>query len=169
MMTTSRPARLVAFGSLFLSIIFACLTILLGRWSGFFAVFATGFFFVAAALIWLVLLIQFYQRQLAEQEKLDMTGLTGDNRTDKIFQAKGEQAQLFAVAQKRLQIFEKWFLPVFSALIAVYQVAMGLFLLRGVSDSSPAVARQPLLCAVSMAAIFFVSFLISKYATGMST
>ena len=169
MITTSRPARMVAFGALFLSIIFAIITILLGRWSGFFAVYSVGFFFVASALIWLVLLIQFYQRQLAEQEKLDMTGLAGDNRTDKIFQAKGEQAQLFAVAQKRLDIFEKWFLPIFAIFIALYQIGIGLFLLKGIGNSNPVVGREPLLCAVSLAAIFFVSFLISKYATGMST
>ena len=67
MMTTSRPARLVAFGSLFLSIIFAVITILLGRWSDFFSVYAAGYFFAAAALIWLVLLIQFYQRSPIQQ------------------------------------------------------------------------------------------------------
>jgi regulator of protease activity HflC (stomatin/prohibitin superfamily) len=142
--------------------------VLLGQWSGFVAIYSAGFVSLGAALIWLVLLIQFHQRNLAEQEKLDMSALAGDHRTDKIFQAKGEQSQLFAVAQKRLAILEKWFLPVFSFLIAAYQVAIGLYLLKAVPNSNSAIGKQPLLCAVCMVAIAFVSFLLSRYATGMS-
>jgi regulator of protease activity HflC (stomatin/prohibitin superfamily) len=142
--------------------------VLLGQWSGFVAIYSAGFVSLGAALIWLVLLIQFHQRNLAEQEKLDMSALAGDHRTDKIFHAKGEQSQLFAVAQKRLAILEKWFLPVFSFLIAAYQVAIGLYLLKAVPNSNPAIGKQPLLCAVCMVAIAFVSFLLSRYATGMS-
>jgi len=167
-MTTSRPAKLVAIVSLILSVIFFVIMVPLGRWSGFVAIYSAGFVSLGAALIWLVLLIQFHQRNLAEQEKLDMSALAGDHRTDKIFHAKGEQSQLFAVAQKRLAILEKWFLPVFSFLIAAYQVGIGLYLLKAVPNSNSAVGKQPLLCAVCMVAIAFVSFLLSRYATGMS-
>ena len=168
MTTSSRPAKLVAVVSLIIGIIFFVITILIGKWSGFVAIYSASFVSLGAALIWLVLLIQFHQRNLAEQEKLDMSALAGDHRADKIFQQKGEQSQLFAVAQKRLAIFEKWFLPVFSFLIAAYQAAIGLYLLKAVSDSNSAVGKQPLLCAVCMVAIAFVSFLLSRYATGMS-
>jgi len=168
MTTSSRPAKLVAVVSLILSVIFFVIMVLLGQWSGFVAIYSAGFVSLGAALIWLVLLIQFHQRNLAEQEKLDMSALAGDHRTDKIFHAKGEQSQLFAVAQKRLAILEKWFLPVFSFLIAAYQVAIGLYLLKAVPNSNPAIGKQPLLCAVCMVAIAFVSFLLSRYATGMS-
>jgi membrane protease subunit HflK len=168
MTTSSRPAKLVAIVSLILSVIFFVIMVPLGRWSGFVAIYSAGFVSFGAALIWLVLLIQFHQRNLAEQEKLDMSALAGDHRTDKIFQAKGEQSQLFAVAQKRLAILEKWFLPVFSFLIAAYQVVIGLYLLKAIPNSNPAIGKQPLLCAVCMVAIAFVSFLLSRYATGMS-
>jgi regulator of protease activity HflC (stomatin/prohibitin superfamily) len=169
MTTSSRPAKLVAVVSLFLSILFFVITFLIGRWSGFVSIYAISFFILAAALIWLVLFIQFHQRNLAEQERLDMSALAGDQKAGKIFQQKGEQAQLFAVAQKRLEILEKWFLPIFSGIIAAYQVAIGLYLLRAVSDSNPAIGKQPLLCAVCMTAVAFVGFLISRYATGLSS
>jgi membrane protease subunit HflK len=120
------------------------------------------------ALIWLVLLLQFHQRNLAEQEKLDMSALAGEHRADKLFQQKSEQAQLFAVAQKRLAILEKWFLPIFSFVIAAYQVAIGLYLLKCVSNSNYELGKQPLVCAVCLVAVAFVSFLLSRYATGMS-
>ncbi|MBN2020164.1 MAG: hypothetical protein JW749_08065 [Sedimentisphaerales bacterium] len=169
MTTPSRPARVVAVGALLLSVFLFIFTLLLGRWSGFFAVYASSYFFLASALIWLVLLIQFHQRTLAEQEKFDMFELASQSKEGKIFIQKGEQAQLFAVAQKRLVTFEKWFIPVFSVIIAVYEAAIGLFLLKGVADSGSAVGKQPLLCMVWMAGFAFASFLLSKYATGMST
>ena len=65
---------------------------------------------------------------------------------------------MFSIAQKRLAILEKWFLPIFSFLIAAYQAGIGLYLLKGVSDSNPAIGKQPLLCAVCMVAVAFVMF-----------
>jgi regulator of protease activity HflC (stomatin/prohibitin superfamily) len=43
------------------------------------------------------------------------------------------------------------------------------YLLKAVSLTNPAIGKQALLCAVIMAALCFVSFLVSRYATGMST
>ncbi len=168
MTTSSKPAKLVAIVSLVLSIIFFIITILIGRWSGFVAIYSSSFVMLCAAIIWLVLVIQFHQRNLAEQEKLDMSSFAGDQRADKIFQSQGEQSQLFAVAEKRLKILEKWFLPIFSLFIAAYQAVIGVYLLGGISYSNPALGKQPLVCAVCMVAVAFVSFLLSRYATGMS-
>jgi membrane protease subunit HflK len=169
MTASSKPARAAALGSLVIGILFFVVSFLIGRWSNFFAVYAVSYFFLGAVLIELVLLIQFHQRYLAEQEKLDMVELSKEQRADKIFQQKGEQAQLFAVAQRRLEIFEKWFLPVFAVMIAVYQGAIGVYLLKAVSQSNPAFGQQALLCAVVMITLAFVSFLVSRYATGMSS
>jgi regulator of protease activity HflC (stomatin/prohibitin superfamily) len=168
MTASSRPAKHVAAAALVISVIFFVAAFLIGRWSGFFAIFASSFLLLTSVLVWLVLLIQFHQRNLAEQERLDMSALTAEQEAGRIFQQKGEQAQLFAVAQKRLAILEKWFLPVFSTIIAAYQAAIGLYLLRAVSNSNPDAGKQPLLCAVIMIAVAFVSFLVSRYATGMS-
>jgi regulator of protease activity HflC (stomatin/prohibitin superfamily) len=118
--------------------------------------------------VWFVLLVQFHQRSLAEQEKLDMSQLAKGQRDAAIFEAKGERATLFAVAQRRLRMLEKWFLPIFSVIIAAYEIAIGLYLLNTVSAPSDVVSERPLLVAIGMIAIAFVSFLISRYATGMS-
>ena len=90
-----------------MSVVSFTATLLVGRWSGFFAVSATGWLILSAALIWLVLVIQFHQRTLAEQEKLDIGQLAKGEQSSAIFQAKSERATLFAVAQRRLQILEK--------------------------------------------------------------
>ena len=98
--------------------------------AGFFAISAAGWFILYVALIWFVLCIQFYQRSLAEQEKLDLSRLAGSEQDATIFQAKSEHEDLFSVAQGRLKILEKWFIPIFSAIIALYQIIVGLIILK---------------------------------------
>jgi len=171
MTTSSKRPEHTALVSLILSVLFFGIIFFLGRWSNCFAISAISWFLLSAALIWLVLVIQFHQRALAEQEKLDMGQLARDEKTAAIFQAKGERAALFAVAQHRLQILEKWFIPIFSAIIAAYQTGIGLYLLRAIQGGAEVEvkpASSGLLCAVFLTAIAFVSFLVSRYATGLS-
>jgi len=165
--SSKRPIH-VALVSLILSIIFFGITFFLGRWSGFFAVSAVSWLILSVAFIWFVLCLQFYQRSLADQEKLDAGQLVRDKESSAIFQAGSERATLFSAAQRRLEIFEKWFIPIFSALIAVFQIGIGLSLLNAVGAAAENELKQPLLCGICMMAIAFISFLISRYATGMS-
>jgi membrane protease subunit HflK len=169
MATSSKRAEHVSLTSLILSVIFFGITFFVGRGSGFFAVSALGWLILATALVWFVLFIQFHQRSLAEQEKLDMSQLTAGKKDAAIFQAETEQATLFAVAQRRLRMLEKWFIPIFSVIIALYQIALGLYLWKGASVASDVESERPLLVAIGMTAIAFVSFLISRYATGLSS
>ncbi len=168
MTVSSKRPEHIAIVSLILSVIFFGIAFFLGRWSGFFAVSAISWLILSSTLIWLVLCVQFHQRSLAEQEKLDMGKLVKDEKTSAIFQASGERADLFATTQKHLQILERWFIPIFSTLIAAYQLGLGLYLLKPVLGGIEGDSKQPLLCAIGMTAIAFVSFLISRYATGMS-
>ena len=165
--SAKRPVH-VALVSLALSVVFFGIAFFLGRWSGFAAISAVGWMNLSVALIWLVLCLQFHQRALAEQEKLDASQLTKDQGTSTIFQAGSERATLFYAAQRRLQIFEKWFIPIFAGIIAAYQIAIGSYLLSTTQGAVESALKQPLLCSICMTAIAFVSFLISRYATGMS-
>ena len=168
MTISSKSAERTACVSLILSVVFFFVTFFVGRWAGVFAVYAASWLILSAASVWFVLCLQFHQRSLAEQEKLDMSQLAKGEQDSTIFRAGDEQASMFAVAQRRLQLLEKWFLPFFSATIAIYQIGIGLYLLKTVAavvDISP---KQPLICAICMTAIAFVSFLVSRYATGMS-
>jgi len=168
MTTLSKRAEYIAWASLTLSVIFFGVAFFLGRWSGFFAVSAVGWQILGAALVWLVLAIQFHQRALAEQERLDLGQLAKDEKAAAIFQAKGERATLFVAAQRRLDILEKWFMPVFSGLIASYEIAIGWYMLKNMPGIDGGGTQQPLVCAIVLTAVAFVSFLMSRYATGMS-
>src|SRR3972149_48215 len=167
-MTSKRPEH-VAWASLVLSVVFFGVTFLIGRWSGFFAVSAISWLSLSAVLIWVVLAIQFHQRSLAEQESLDLSRLGDDEQASTIFQGRSERAAMFAAAQRRLAILEKWFMPIFSAVIAAYEITVGLLLIRSIPNITEFRLSPPfLLCAVYMTAVAFVGFLISRYATGMS-
>ncbi len=167
MTISSKRAEYVAVASLILSIIFFILALLLGRWSGFLALYAGSWLIFNAVLIWLALLIQFHQRALAEQEKLDISQMKKTQKDSDIFEQESEKQSVFNIAQKRLQLLEKWFLPVFAGIIAAYQIVIGFYLLR-VALLPDVQIQQPLLCAIVATAIAFVSFLFSRYATGMS-
>jgi len=169
MTISSKRAARLGLLAFVLSVIFSVGAYFVSKWSGSFAIYSLSWMLLSSSFIWLLLIIQFHQRSLAEQEKLDMDQLTRTDDSSTIFQARTEQSTLFAVAQKRLQIFEKWLLPVFSGLIAAYQIIVGIYLIRSVRAAIEGVeVKQPLGCALAMTVIAFVSFLISRYATGMS-
>lgn len=166
---SSKRAEYVALTALALSIVFFVVVWVAGALSNSFAVSALSWQILGGALVWLVLVVLFHQRSLAEQEKLDMAQLSRSEHGDTIFQGGGEQAELFAVAGKRLIILEKWFVPIFGVLIAVYQIMIGVYLFHKASVPVDTELKHPQLIAVFMIFVAFVGFLISRYATGMST
>jgi len=168
MAISSRSAKQLSLAAFVFSVVVFVITLLVGRWSGFFAISSVGWMALSAVLIWFVLCLQFHQRSLAEQEKLDSGQLADSDKASAIFEGKDERTALFAVAGRRLQLLEKWFLPLFSVIIAAYQLSVGLYLLTVIPAGADIGAREPLLCAVCMTAIAFVGFLISRYAMGMS-
>jgi membrane protease subunit HflK len=171
MVLSSNRARNLSIGLLSAGSFFFIATLILGTWSGFSAISFIGFYLLATALICFVLLIQFQLRTLAEQEKLDTTQLGGEGKSGTIFAEQGKQPELFAIAQKRLALFEKWFIAMLAAIIAAYQISLGIVLLNRLRSTVPeeVVIRQPLLCAVFLITIAFAAFLLSRYATGLST
>ena len=90
MIVSSKRPKNVALFSFIISIFFFGIAYFLGRWSEFFAISALSWFILYVALIWFVLCIQFYQRSLAEREKLDLNQLARAEQSSTIFQAKSE-------------------------------------------------------------------------------
>jgi regulator of protease activity HflC (stomatin/prohibitin superfamily) len=168
MAVSSKRAEKVAWFALLMSVIFFVVTLVVSIWSGYLAIYATAWLGLSAVLIWFILLIQFQLRRLAEQEKLDMSQLAKQAESTTIFQGSPGKADLFAVAQKRLAIFEKWFVPGFSAVIAIYQVLIGLYLVNKVLLPGSSLGTKPLYCSAYIIVIAFMSFLTSRFATGMS-
>ena len=168
--TEYKKAAFVCLMALILSVIFFPTCFILSRFTGVYALFALSWQILGAVLIWAVLAIQFYQKALAEQERLDIAQLAQSSGSDTIFEAQKTSSGLFAVAQNRLRIFEKWFLPIFSVFIALYQIVIGVYLLRvTIQGRAYWEMKFLLLGAVLASAIAFASFLLSLYATGLAS
>jgi regulator of protease activity HflC (stomatin/prohibitin superfamily) len=124
---------------------------------------------LSGAMVWLLLLIQFFNRFQAEQEKLDKSRLSSALQQDTIFTGGAGRASIFEQAQKRQAFFEKWILPIGGVVIALVEIAIGLLAIRKFAGLIEWKAQNPLLGAILMTLIAFISFLISRYATGMSS
>ena len=169
MNVSSKSAELLSLTASVLSISFFIATWLIGGMTECFTIIALSWQIFAGVIVWLVLVILFHQRNLAEREKLDMAQLARSKSVDTIFQGNADRTALFAVAQKRLATLEKWFIPIFSVIIAIYQIAMGLFLLKELTGRINLEFKSSPLAAIFMVIIAFISFLFSRYATGMSS
>lgn len=170
MNTTSRRAEYVALAGLVFSVLFYITVTIFGFRTDALAVWGFGWFILASLLVWLVLLFTFHLRSLAEQEKLDMAQLASSDKGETIFQGGADRQALLHVAGGRLKVFEKWFIPSFSILIAVYEIAIGLYLFFSVKSEDFVVGQvnNSQLAAIFMVMVAFLSFLISRYATGLS-
>ena len=169
MKVSSKRAELSALTAGVLSFIFFIITWVVGAWFKTFAVTALSFQILGGVLIWGVLVVLFHQRSLAEREKLDMAQLAkSDDDQATIFASGADRSALFAVAQRRLVILEKWFIPIFAIVIAAYEISVGFYLVGQVGNALELEVKNPGLAGVFMAAIAFVTFLLSRYTTGMS-
>jgi regulator of protease activity HflC (stomatin/prohibitin superfamily) len=169
MADSSQRAFYVSLFGLVLSLLFFIAALLLGALLSCPTLYVFSWQILSTFLIWLVLLIQFYHRHRAEQEKLDLAELKRAREKHTIFEGSEGRLELFAVAQKRLEWVEKWLLPIWGVLVAVGQVVLGFFLIRFVSGpAKDYTLRSPLLGAAILVLLSFFSFLISRYATGLS-
>ncbi|HOT73276.1 MAG TPA: SPFH domain-containing protein [Anaerohalosphaeraceae bacterium] len=170
MADSSQRAVYVSLFGLILSLIFFLSSLVLGALLASPTLYVFSWQVLSTFLIWLVLLIQFYHRYRAEQEKLDLAELKRAREKQTIFEGTDERLELFAVAQKRLEWVEKWFLPISGVLIAIGQIIMGILLIRFISGpAKDFTLRSPLLGAAFLVLLSFFSFLISRYATGLSS
>jgi modulator of FtsH protease HflK len=168
MTLTSKRAKQVAIAGLATSLIFFVVIFIVSLMSQTFAVSALAWQILSTVLVWFLLVVQFHQRVLAEQEKLDIAQLARSTEAGTIFQAGSDRAALFAEAQKRLDVLEKWFVPSFGIVIALYLLGMGILDLTKIRVGMEYSPKNPSLALVFVTIVSFLSFLISRYATGMS-
>ncbi len=164
----SKKAEIMSLTCLALSVGLMVLSWILGIVCREFAINEFAWFNGTAILVWLVLAVYLHLRSMAEQEKMDLAEGESSERSDTIFQASREQQDLFAVAQRRLAFFEKWFLPSLSILIAIYLISISSLNLYRITKFEAFEVNKPQLGAVLMVCSAFVSFLMSRVAIGMS-
>ena len=168
---SSKRAEYISLIALGLSVAFFVIAMLIGFFSGALAAAFLGWQILSGVMIWCVLVIQFHQQSLAEREKLDAAQLEKSSTSDTIFQSDANRTAMFAAAQKQLALLEKWFIPIFGILIAVFQIGMGIFSFYKVKAVGTLMIelQSPQLHAFFLVMIAFVSFLFSRLAAGTSS
>ncbi|MCK5175917.1 MAG: hypothetical protein KAR47_21160, partial [Planctomycetes bacterium] len=167
---SSKRAEYVALTAGLLSILFFAASLFIAGLSRAHAVAFLGWQILGGALIWFVLTIVFHQRSLAEREKRDMTLAEKDRVSETIFQSSSNRQAMFTTAQRQLEVMEKYFMPAFSLIIATYHIVVGWLCLSRYMDPTRVGdnLNNALLYSIFIALIAFVSFLFSRYATGLS-
>ncbi|KPK77044.1 MAG: hypothetical protein AMJ79_04635 [Phycisphaerae bacterium SM23_30] len=183
MKLSARRAELLSLAALLLQALFFLLTLFISYRTGSPAVRVEAWHFLGGTGIWLILLLQFHQRRMAEEERLDAEQyrrLHREGKDTSVFEGKMIEEELH-VAGRRLVWLEKYLLAVFGVFISVYHLAMGIWLYIGLTPTDAEAAGQAagraselapgevlLSAAAFLVGMALVSFLISRYAVGMS-
>lgn len=178
-MTTQRPerrARTVALAGLAFQILLSVFFAILWSWGQTAGLRALMLLSAIGNAVWLFLVMVCQQRVLVQEEKFETEQLRRERAaaggTDAIFDVADEELLL---ARRRLQWMYRWMLPSFSILIILLLALAGLLGWKwsiGQSLSSeawPTISEDKvhLLFFMTLGAAF-VSFLFSRYATGMA-
>lgn len=167
MKTSSKRAQYLAITGIVLSVVGFITCFIFGAVAEILAVRFLAWQILGGALIWTYLAVLFRNKDLAEQEKLDEASMAKSAETT-VFQDQQQRQLMFNVARKRLEAYGKWGTLVFSVVIAVYSIVVGVWLFRGASEAAYMTITYPLAAACAMVVIAFFSFLIARYATGMA-
>jgi regulator of protease activity HflC (stomatin/prohibitin superfamily) len=131
------------------------------------AAMAGGWHLAAGVLVWLACVIHQRLRRMALEEELDTETLreTGDDRA-RLFEE--QEADLLS-AKRRVEQFEKYFLPLFSVLVClVLGYLCYTFLRRVVLTPKPDIVQNPAMTAVIFGFASLISFLLSRYSAGLA-
>lgn len=175
-MKDQRRGKNVALAGAVLQTAVTIVAVVIWQLTGSRAVFAGLWFLLGGLGLWLLTMLLFYARQLAEQEDIELSELSelktlnaGGGET--IF-SDGEQMQL-RPAGSRVVFLEKWIVPLLTLLFAGYQAGLGIVMLRHLRnldtglETFAIVSRAP--GAVFLVIAGFAAFLFSRYTTGMSS
>ncbi len=171
-----RRAEVLSLIALFLQILFFVFAMLIANNAYSLAGGVVAWHFLGGVGIWLILILQFRQRRLALEEHLDVEQyqrLKREGKDTSVFESSVVEGSMH-LSQRRLDWLEKYLLPIFSVLTAVYLLVMGFVLFRTIRATtdlitiSPEVRDSFLESALYLVLLAVVSFLFSRYASGMS-
>ena len=173
MKLSPRRAEVLSLLAFCLQIGLFLLTFLIAYFTNSDAVRVEAWHFLGGSIIWLLLLLQFHQRRLAQEEKLDAEQyqrLQRQGKDTSVFEGTAVEDQLH-LAVRRLRWLEKYLIPIFGTLLAVYLLAISYYAYRTVQAPGSELIRNKEVLLQSGAYLVLtalISFLFSFYAVGMS-
>ncbi len=173
MKLSPRRAEVLSLLAFFLQIGLFFLTFLIGHFTGSVAAKVEAWHFLGGSIVWLLLILQFHQQRLAQEEKLDAEQyqrLQRQGKDTSVFEGMAVEDQMH-LAVRRLRWLEKYLIPVFGALLAIYLLGISYVAYRTVkAPGSGLVGNSNLVLqsAAFLVGFALISFLFSRYAVGMS-
>lgn len=177
-MITERPesrARNLALGGLVFEVLLTAFFVIVTVWTESEALRALTYLSGCGIFIWLYLALVYHQRLLVQEESLEIEQLRREREAGiadgAIFDLDKEELLL---AQRRLRWMYRWMLPIFTALVFGGLVISGLTgwgwrLGQSVRESWPEIeAGNATLAIWFIGGTAFLSFLLSRYASGMA-
>ena len=169
-MLEQRRGKNIALTGLVLQLGAALVMTITWQASGSLSALSCTLFLAGGLPLWLMIAALFYCRELAGREAAELEEIAAQaGASTAIFES--DQAGELRRAAARLRFMERWGSQIFTLLWAAYHVAMGILILRYLAALS--VRGQPLANAAMLTLISilvaFVSFLFSRYATGMAS
>ena len=177
MKLSPKRAENLSIASLLLNLLFFFLAIFFDKFSGSSAVGVVGWLYLGSLPIWLVLIIQFRQKRLAEQESFEAQEyrrLNKEGRAVSVFDNEIDSELL--IQQRRLEWIEKWLLPTCAIIVSAYLITIGIWQWSIVKEVKLSLAGDMSLktgmdlgkTIVTLAGMGIISFLLSCYTVGMS-
>jgi len=176
--TTHTRSRRASLGGLLLQLaafagIFALSYVMSSK-----AAFALAWYVLGGVPIWFVSLLIFRQRELAALEALDLEELRREKQAtgggEAIFGEEGGMGLAFRVAEARLRWMQRWLIPAFGLLTAVYLAVLGVVLWQRLAANKLVIRGEGWgtlqnvpIGLVILAVIMLGTFLTSRYTSGM--
>ncbi len=166
-----RRAQIVALVGLVIQIVMAGAVFAVAMWCKSRAVMAEAYHLAAGVWLWLVIILHLRHQRAAQEEAAEVEELMRIREQNLPGRAlfEGDEEDL-NVARKRLQTFEKYFLPICSLVLAGLLVGGAVQLYSVLTKTVLAVTpTNASLSAAFLVAAALITFLIAKYAAGMAT
>lgn len=175
--TSHSRSRRVSLGGLVVQVVAFLGVLFLAQYTQSYAMVNVAWYLLGGVPIWFIALLVFRQRELAALEAMDLEELRREKQTAggaALFEEAEGAGPGFRVAEARLGWMEKWLVPTFSLLTAVYLAAIGAWLWSGLATSDLTISGPgwPTLrgVPVAMVIIFILAagtYLLSRFTSGM--
>jgi len=163
-MVTQTRGKNVAVGGAVLQFLFTAVMVILWAWTGSLSALACLCFLAGGVLLWLMVALLFYCRQLERLEALELEEIAaGGQDAGRIFDSDAESKP----AAGRLKWMLRWAVPIFTLLWAGYNLAIGALMLRYLAGREAQPPAHHLQGAMFLIILFLAGFLFSRYTTGM--